>query len=165
MASRVVECLCMCWMLMELCITITIAYSWHLKTRRWSAIFRVWPWTLTYQKFLLCISGQGQNLYSHQKLNMYIWERLQTLTTMTPTAGCHSTTTRATYRQQILSGHPLVFHCNYVLFFAISRILSIISHNLKTSHNRKHAQLRDCLPIWRLLNISHGQPVYKIWSH
>jgi len=28
--------------------------------------------TLTYQKFLLCISSQGQDLYSHQKLNMYI---------------------------------------------------------------------------------------------
>jgi len=25
---------------------------------------------LTYQKFLLCISSQGQDLYSHQKLNM-----------------------------------------------------------------------------------------------
>jgi len=24
--------------------------------QRWSAICRVWPWTLTYQKFLLCIS-------------------------------------------------------------------------------------------------------------
>jgi len=41
--------------------------------RRWSAICRVWPWTLTYQKFLLCISSQGQNLYSHQKLSMYIY--------------------------------------------------------------------------------------------
>jgi len=27
-------------------------------------------WTLTYQKFLLCVSSQGQDLYSHQKLNM-----------------------------------------------------------------------------------------------
>ena len=26
-----------------------------------------------YQKFLLCISSQGQDLYSHQKLNMYIY--------------------------------------------------------------------------------------------
>ena len=41
--------------------------------QRWSAICRVWPWTLTYQKFLLCISSQGQDLYSHQKLNMYIY--------------------------------------------------------------------------------------------
>jgi len=24
--------------------------------QRWSAICRVWPWTLTYQKFLLCVS-------------------------------------------------------------------------------------------------------------
>ena len=29
--------------------------------------------TLTYQKFLLCISSQGQDLYSHQKLSMYIY--------------------------------------------------------------------------------------------
>jgi len=28
---------------------------------------------LTYQKFLLCISSQGQDLYSHQKLNMHIY--------------------------------------------------------------------------------------------
>jgi len=40
---------------------------------RWSAICRVWPWTLTYQKFLLCISSQGQVLYSRQKLDMYIY--------------------------------------------------------------------------------------------
>jgi len=39
----------------------------------WLAICRVWPWTLTYQKFLLCISSQDQDLYSHQKLNMYIY--------------------------------------------------------------------------------------------
>ena len=26
-----------------------------------------------YQKFLLCVSSQGQDLYSHQKLNMYIY--------------------------------------------------------------------------------------------
>jgi len=25
-------------------------------TQRWSAICHMWPWTLTYQKFLLCIS-------------------------------------------------------------------------------------------------------------
>jgi len=41
--------------------------------QRWSAICRVWPWTLTYHKFLLCVSSQGQDLYSHQKLNMYIY--------------------------------------------------------------------------------------------
>jgi len=28
---------------------------------------------MTYQKFLLCISSQGQDLYSHRKLNMYIY--------------------------------------------------------------------------------------------
>jgi len=41
--------------------------------QRWSTICRVWPWTLTYQKFPLCISSQGQDLYSHQKWNMYIY--------------------------------------------------------------------------------------------
>jgi len=41
--------------------------------QRWSAICHMWPWSLTYQKFLLCISNQGQDLYSHQKLNMYIY--------------------------------------------------------------------------------------------
>jgi len=40
--------------------------------QRWSAICHALPWTLTYQKFLLCISSHSQNLYSHQKLNMYI---------------------------------------------------------------------------------------------
>jgi len=42
--------------------------------------------TLTYQKFLLCVSSQGQDLYSHQKINtVLIRERLQTLTmTTTP---------------------------------------------------------------------------------
>jgi len=39
--------------------------------QRWSV--RMWPWTLTYQKFLSCISSQGQDLYSHQKVNMYIY--------------------------------------------------------------------------------------------
>jgi len=28
---------------------------------------------VTYQKFLLCLSSHGQDLYSHQKLNMYIY--------------------------------------------------------------------------------------------
>ena len=47
--------------------------SYHLlaekleATRRWSAICREWPWTLTYQKFLLCVSSQGQDLYSYQQ--------------------------------------------------------------------------------------------------
>ena len=41
--------------------------------QRWPAICRMWPWTLTYQKFLLCVSSQVQDLYSHQKLNMYIY--------------------------------------------------------------------------------------------
>ena len=41
--------------------------------QRWSAICRVWPWTLTYQKFLSFISSQSQDLYLYQKLNMYIY--------------------------------------------------------------------------------------------
>jgi len=41
--------------------------------QRCSAICRVWPWTLTYQKFHLCICSHGQDLYSHQKLNTYIY--------------------------------------------------------------------------------------------
>jgi len=36
--------------------------------QRLSATLRV-----TYQKLLLCISSQGQDLYPHQKLNMYIY--------------------------------------------------------------------------------------------
>jgi len=28
---------------------------------------------VTYQKFLLCVSSRGQDLYSHQKLNMFIY--------------------------------------------------------------------------------------------
>ena len=53
----------------------------------------MWPWTLTYQKFLLCISSQSQDLYSLLKpkitrrlhLLVLIWERLQTRTTTTTT--------------------------------------------------------------------------------
>ena len=69
--------------------------------------------TLTYQKFLLCISSQGQDLYSHQKLNMYIyWFSSESGYIAAAAAaddddddddadnaGRHSTTTRATYRQ------------------------------------------------------------------
>ena len=62
-----------------------------------AATCRVWPWTVTYQKFLLCTSSQGQDLYSHQKLNMYTFTgyHLRVVTD----AGHQSTTTRATYRQ------------------------------------------------------------------
>jgi len=42
---------------------------------------------MTYQKFLLCISSQGQDLYSPKitrvHLLVLIWEQLQTPTTMT----------------------------------------------------------------------------------
>ena len=41
-------------------------HSYQLEAiQRWSAICCVWPWTLTYQKLLLCVSSQGQDLYSH----------------------------------------------------------------------------------------------------
>ena len=81
--------------LIFICIHWTGSQNKLEAIQRWSAIYRVWPWTVTYQKFLLCVSSQGLKwhgtdiLYSHQKLNMYIllvliWERLQTPTT-TPT--------------------------------------------------------------------------------
>jgi len=47
-------------------------------------------------KIFLCVSSQGQDLYSHQKLNMYVyWERLglQTPTTTTPITMMMSVTT------------------------------------------------------------------------
>jgi len=62
----------------------SVLWLYYLKLdaiQRWSAICRVWPWTLTYQKVLLCFSSQGKALYAHN-------------------AGRHSTTTRATYRQK-----------------------------------------------------------------
>ena len=74
--------------------------------QRWLAICRVWPWTLTYQKFLLCISSHGQDLYSHQKLNMYIYwfssesgyrRRRRRRQRQTP-----QYKTRATYRQLMI---------------------------------------------------------------
>jgi len=61
---------------------------------------------LTCQKFLLCVSSQGQDLYSHQKLNMYIYwfsseSGYRRRDDDADNAGRHSTTTRATYRQSI----------------------------------------------------------------
>jgi len=63
---------------------------------------------LTYQKFLWYFSSQGQDLYSHQKLNI-TGSQLRAVTDdddddyddddNADNAGCHSTTTRATYRQ------------------------------------------------------------------
>jgi len=47
--------------------TTSTSYKQLEAIQRWSAICRVWPWTLTYQKFLLCISSQGQDLYTHTK--------------------------------------------------------------------------------------------------
>ena len=46
----------------------------------------VWPWTLTYQKFLLCLSSQDQDLYSHQKLTCtFTASHLRAVTTTTTT--------------------------------------------------------------------------------
>jgi len=74
---------------------ITLKCSTRLEAiQRWLAICRVWPWTLTYQKFLLCISSRGQDLYSHQKFNMYIYWFSSESVTDADNAGCHSTTTR-----------------------------------------------------------------------
>jgi len=75
--------------------------------QRLSATCRMWPWTLTYQKIPLCVSSQGQHLYSYQKLNMYIYwfssesgyRRLDDDDADANNAGRHSTTTRGTYRQ------------------------------------------------------------------
>ena len=57
--------------------SMTNAILWTQKQleviQRWSAICRVWPWILTYQKFLLCVSSQDEDLYSHQKFNTYIY--------------------------------------------------------------------------------------------
>jgi len=57
-------------------------------------------------KFLLCISSQDQDLYSHQKLNMYIYWFLSESVTDdddddddADNVGRHSTTIRSTYRQ------------------------------------------------------------------
>jgi len=71
--------------------------------QRLLAICRVWPWTLTNQKFLLCISSQGQDLYSHQKLNIYIYwffsesDYRRRRDDDDNNAGRHSTTTRVTF--------------------------------------------------------------------
>ena len=46
----------------------------------------MWPWTLTYQKFLLCRSRRILTpKIKHVHLLVLIWERLQTLTTTTTT--------------------------------------------------------------------------------
>jgi len=59
-------------------------------TQRWSAICRVCPWTLTYQKFLSCISTPGSSpiltpKIRHVHLLVLIWELSQTPTTTTTT--------------------------------------------------------------------------------
>jgi len=48
-------------------------------------------------KFLLCVSSQGQDLYSYQKLNVHL--RAVTDADDADNAGRHSTTTTVTYRQ------------------------------------------------------------------
>jgi len=59
---------------------------------------------VTYQKFLLCVSSKGQDLYSHQKLTCtFTGSHMRAVTDADDddddNAGHHSTTTRATYRQ------------------------------------------------------------------
>jgi len=78
--------------------------KWTTSIQRWSAICRVWPWKIYYQKSLSCISSQGQDLYPHQKLNMYIyWFPSESgYRRRRQHAERHSTITRATYRQLIL---------------------------------------------------------------
>jgi len=63
----------------------------------------------------LCISSQGQDLYSHQKLNMYIYRfssesgyRRRRRRRRRRQAGQHSTTTRATYRQLVAAAASLI---------------------------------------------------------
>jgi len=85
--------------------------------QRWSAMCRMWPWTMTYQKFLLCISSQGQDLYSHQKLYLLvlIWERLQTPTTMPDT-----------------TVQPLGWHTAIVYLLKLSSVLLSVSFAIKS---------------------------------
>jgi len=79
--------------------------------QRWSMICFVWPWTVTHPKFFLCISSHGQDLYSHQKLNTYIyWFSSESGYRLDDdddndddNAGHHSTTTRATYCHSCLT--------------------------------------------------------------
>jgi len=52
---------------MRMWLRIGLNYNKLEAIQKWSAICRVWPWTLTYQKFLLCVSSQGQDLYTHTK--------------------------------------------------------------------------------------------------
>jgi len=62
--------------------------------------------SLTYQKFLLCVSSQGQDLYSHQKLNMYITgSHLRAVTDADndDNAGSHITTISTTLQVTRLS--------------------------------------------------------------
>jgi len=82
----------------QTCIQVTFTGKKLEAIQRWSAICGVWPWTLTYQKFLLCISSQ--------KLNMYIYWFLSESGYITDAdeddddnARHHSTTTRVTHRQ------------------------------------------------------------------
>ena len=68
--------------------------------QRLLAICRMWPWTLTYQKFLLCISSQGQN---KNLTCTFTGSHLRAVTDAddNDNAGHHSTSTAATYLQWI----------------------------------------------------------------
>jgi len=91
----------MCWL--GRCLLHLGSISWlvlchHVETKlrlsqklgaiqKWSVICCVWPWTLTYQKFLLCVSRPMLTpKIKHVHLLVLIWERLQTPTTTTPDA-------------------------------------------------------------------------------
>jgi len=112
------------WSLQFACFCVLCSYKYHQYVfstvqditerkleaiQRWSAMSRV---TLNFDlsKFLLCISSHRQDLYSHQKLNMYIYcfssesgYRRRRRRRRADNAGRHSTTTRATFRQLCLS--------------------------------------------------------------
>jgi len=74
--------------------------------QRWSAAMSLMTLNFDPSKIPLCASSQGQDLYSYQKLNMYIvhllvliWEWLQTpSTTMTTTPTTPDTTVRSLWR-------------------------------------------------------------------
>jgi len=85
---------------------------------------------MTYQKFLLCISSQGQDLYSHQKLNIFSSESGYRADDDddADNAGRRSTTTRATYRQLIdpclIIKNQITWFIRLVCFVQLRRMFS-----------------------------------------
>ena len=96
--------------------------------QRWSAICLVWPWTLTYQKLLLCVFSQGQDLHTKNWTCKFTGSHLRAITDAdNDNAGHHSTTTRETYRQQ-LSWIDLHCQSGWIIFFILlSWLLQIIN--------------------------------------